>query len=167
MSLNHITSSATVNPWMNISANDIKANTFAVSTQPFLELKLPSNLSVANNTEVALTTLTTFSSSGTGISYNSGTGLITVTSAGVYNVSYSVDWTAAANGARTGYFELFGTTTKRAHSSMNNCASDVASNTGSLSVKLLANETFYIKVLQSSGGALNATDAYISIYKSS
>ncbi len=137
----------------------------AVSDQSYLQLNLAAPVSIVSNTDTILTGLTTTSSAGSAITYNSGTGLFTVGLIGVYLISYTATWTSAALGSRAAYINPTGGSIALAYDGHDNVSTGIASNTGSTPLKLAAAAQFSIRVLQTSGAPLNLNNGYVIVTK--
>lgn len=165
MSLNHITSTSTYNPWMNINANDIKCKTISTSTQPYIETSINVPFAVTTGLYLPIIGLSTVSST-SGITYNALNGEYKVSNAGIYIISYSVTWDQKATGAREVYI-YFNDGALNADSAINNVTATVSANSSCLVKKLIDNQTFEVRVFQSSGGNVNINEVHINVVKMS
>lgn len=163
MSLNHLTSSSINNPWMNINCNTVTCASISTSTQPFAEGTLGTPLSIPDSTVTPITTLTV--TAPVGVSYNSGTGVFTATTAGTYSVDFNASWAANATGQRAAHILKNGSAVTYGYSAILASGTIVVSNLVASNVRLTAGQTFTLNVLQSSGGALNLTSCTATIAK--
>jgi hypothetical protein len=90
---------------MGISANGVSSATFGVNgfsstVQPYLYVEHNTEQKIANNTATTALFNTTLTTQGTAITINSGTGVVTVTQAGIYAFFAKVNWKTNAG---TGY----------------------------------------------------------------
>lgn len=156
------------NGTLSLTALDTGVNisgTVSASAQPYIELNLAAPKSITSNTDTKLSDMSTTSSVGTQITYNSVTGLFTVSLTGIYNIGYSVTWLSAAGGSRAAYVNPSGGSVAFAYSGHDNVSTGIASNTGSLPLRLAGASQFSINVIQTSGSPLTITEAHITVTK--
>lgn len=133
----------------------------SATDQPYLEVKNSGSIVISTSTTTTLTGLIVDTSVGSGITYNSGTGVFTVNANGVYQISYTATWQGINLGSRLAYIEFNGKL--YAYCGMSNVSSDAVSSTGGLPLRLLATNTFTVKVSQNSGSPVDLTAVYVNI----
>jgi len=120
-----------------------------------------SNQSVANNTTTTVlftgidTLAYSYNSTNTGISYSSGVFTNVSGQTRTYQISYTIEFASNATGQRYAEISNDTSTGRYAINSLNALATGNHITTGSATLVLNNNDTFSIKVYQSSGGALD------------
>lgn len=157
------------------SSDGISANTqtvvsgnISVSNQPYLELQIPSAVSIPNTTLTTITGLTTVVRNVGGITYSAGT--FTVPSTGVYTISYGGQY--AASGTGTGVRRLNVTVAPSAYvyagsSDSIGTNTDTSLLSSSVTLYLTPANTFVVQAQQTSGSALNLSTLDVVVYKCS
>ena len=153
--------------WSNINVNSVNVGDGGISSQsqPYLQVRLGTPKVIANNVPVVVNGMTNVRSVGN-LSYNSTSGILTIPTKGVYNISYSAVWDDfGANTAINAFVSVSNDVNIYAYSA---CAALTdAANTGALSLYLPDNSSITLSVLQKSGANANLASGYLIVYKQS